>query len=355
MKRGLVVLDPAEIAESEWADRIATVQQRLKAEGVDVGIVYNDVSRGDDIGYLTNLVIYWNEGVLAIPAEGEATLLTKLSKRVFSWMQRTSMLEDLRSGPSFGKLVASYVAGRPAGTIGVIDAALWPAAVVAEIEAAVPDWTVKPLGSLVRDVRAQPSEAEVALLRAGVAALRAALADATVAGLSMRERLAAVDRVTRHAGFADALVRGAEDGGHVTMEVAGEYRHGWLLAGRTFGDEPWLPLLADAQRAAFVEVRAGAAFSAAEAAATIALQALPEGSVTSIRWINQADFATGGELQPVADAPAAGEVGAVVIEVIDVAGVRSVLTDTVLVTAEGADPLTAARSTDSSDQENNGI
>lgn len=340
MKRGLVVLDPTEIAESEWASRVAAVQERLTAEGVDVGILYNDVSRGDDIGYLTNLVIYWNEGVLAIPAVGEATLLTKLSKRVFSWMERTSTLEDIRSGQTFGKLVASYVEGRPVGTIGIIDAALWPASVVAEIEAAVPDWTIKPLSSVVRDVRALPSEAEVALLRAGAATLRSALADATAPDLSMRERLAAVDRVTRHGGFADALVRGSEDGDHVTMEVAGEYRHGWLLAGRTFGGDPWLSRLTEAQRAAFAEIRGGASASVFLAAATAALTGLPEGSVTAVRWINQADFATGGELQPVADAPAAGEVGAVVIEVIDPAGVRSVLTDTVLVTRDGVDPLT---------------
>ncbi|HEY8588943.1 MAG TPA: hypothetical protein VIL55_05265 [Naasia sp.] len=340
MKRGLVVLDAEEIAPTEWTERVNALQERLRAEGVSFGLIYNDVSRGDDIGYLTNLVIYWNEGVLAVPAEGEPTLLTKLSKRVHTWMRNTSVLEDLRTGPTFGKLVAAYAEGREPGAIGILDADLWPAAVLDDIRSAVPDWRIALLGSLVRDARALPSDAEVALLRTGASALRDGLAEATAPGLTMRERLAAVDRVTRHAGFADALVRGAEDGEHVTIEVAGEYRHGWLLAGRTFGDEPWLPLLQDAQTAALSAVAGDTSFDGARAAATAALAGVPDGSVTDVRWVSQSDFATGGELQPAGDAPKTGEVIAVVVEVIAPDGIRSVLADTVVVTPSGTEALT---------------
>lgn len=341
MKRGLVVLDHAEVTADEWEGRIEALQTDLRDAGVDVALIYNDVSRGDDIGYLTNLVIYWNEGVLAVPSEGAGTLLTKLSKRVHSWMKKTSTLTDLRSGRGFGDLVSGYVADRQAGTIGFIDAELWPAAILDEIANAVPEWQTVPLGPLVRDRRALPSDAELALLRTGAAKLREALAAATADGLGSRDRVAALEGIARRGGFADVLFRNSSDGERVTVEAAAEYRHGWLLVGRTFGEQPWLPALAEAQRAALETIHADVGWDVIEAAASPALTALPAGSVSSLRWISQADFATGGELQPPPKAgPACGEVIGLVLEVIDPGGIRSVLTDTVLVTADGISPLT---------------
>jgi Xaa-Pro aminopeptidase len=341
MKRGLVVLDPAEIPTAEWGERVRAVQAELRAAGVDVALVYNDVSRGDDIGYLTNLVIYWNEGMLAIPAEGEATLLTKLSKRVFSWMQKTSVLEDLRSGQTLGKLVAGYVADRPPGTIGFIDADLWPAAYVEEIAAAVPEWTTVELGPLVRDARKILSPAELGVIRSAAGVLRDALAATDTGGLDMRDRMGALESVARHGGFTDVLLRGTEADGHVTIETAGEYRQSWLLTGRTYGDAVFLGSLADAQRAALAAIAPGVAWSRVEAAALAAL-ALPDGATAVVTWSSQADFANRGELRPTSPAgPAAGEVAALQLEVIEEGGRRSVLTDTFLTAAGGAELLTA--------------
>ena len=341
MKRGLVVLDPAEIPTAEWGERVRAVQAELRAAGVDVALVYNDVSRGDDIGYLTNLVIYWNEGMLAIPVEGEATLLTKLSKRVFSWMQKTSVLEDLRSGQTLGKLVAGYVADRPAGTIGFIDADLWPAAYVEEIAAAVPEWTTVELGPLVRDARKILSPAELGVIRSAAGVLRDALAAAGMRGLDMRGRMGALESVARHGGFTDVLPRGTEADGHVTIEAAGEYRQSWLLTGRTYGDAAFLGSLADAQRAALAAIGPGVAWSKVEAAALAAL-ALPDGATAVVTWSSQADFANRGELRPTSPAgPAAGEVAALQLEVIEEGGRRSVLTDTFLTALGGAELLSA--------------
>ncbi|HEX3513664.1 MAG TPA: aminopeptidase P family N-terminal domain-containing protein [Trebonia sp.] len=341
MKRGLVVLDPAEIPTAEWGERVRAVQAELRAAGVDVALVYNDVSRGDDIGYLTNLVIYWNEGMLAIPAEGEATLLTKLSKRVFSWMQKTSVLEDLRSGQTLGKLVAGYVADRPAGTIGFIDADLWPAAYVDEIAAAVPEWTTVELGPLVRDARKILSPAELGVIRSAAGVLRDALAAADTGGLDVRDRMGALESVARHGGFTDVLLRGTEADGHATIETAGEYRQSWLLTGRTYGDAAFLGSLADAQRAALAALAPGVAWPRVEAAALAAL-ALPDGATAVVTWSSQADFANRGELRPTSPVgPAAGEVAALQLEVIEAGGRRSVLTDTFLTAAGGAELLTA--------------
>lgn len=341
MKRGLVVLDPEEISPEEWESRIQALQAELRRTGVDVALIYNDVSRGDDIGYLSNLVIYWNEGVLAVPAEGEATLLTKLSKRVHSWMRKTSTLTDLRSGRTFGSLVSDYVAEQPDATIGFVDAQLWPAAVVREISEAVPAARTELLGPLVRDRRAQPSDAEITLLRDGAAVLRDALDRATAAGLSARERVARLELTARRGGFADLLVRTSDEAGHATVEAAGEYRHGWLLVGRTFGSEPWQEVLAAALTTAIGAIRPGRDWAGVEQAAAGVLSSLPADWVWSLRWTNHADFATGGELQPRPESgPTVGEVIGVSLEVIEPEGTRSVRTDTVLVTADRAEPLT---------------
>jgi hypothetical protein len=259
-------------------------------------------------------------------------------------MRKTSTLSDIRSGKAFGGLVSAYVEDRAEGVLGIVDAELWPASLVDEISAALPAWRVVPLGPLVRDRRALPSAAELALLDEGAAVLRDALAEAATEGMQMHERLAAIDRVARHGGFADVLVRGSEAAGHATVDIAGEYRHNWLLAGRTYGDDASLDALTAAQAAVLAALEPGTPWSDIEAAAEPALSSLPYGCLTSLRWINQADFATGGELRPpVGAASSDGEVGAVVIEAIDPSGRRSVLTDTVHVTAGGVVPLTVVR------------
>ena len=157
----------------------------------------------------------------------------------------------------------------------------------------------------------------------------------------MRGRMGALEAVARHGGFTDVLLRGTEADGHVTIETAGEYRQSWLLTGRTYGDAAFLGSLADAQRAALAAIAPGVAWSRVEAAALAAL-ALPDGATAVVTWSSQADFANRGELRPTSPAgPAAGEVAALQLEVIEEGGRRSVLTDTFLTAAGGAELLSA--------------
>lgn len=321
MKRGLVVLDHTEIPESEWQDRIARVRARLAADGIDVALVYGDVFRSDDIAYLTNLCLYWNESIVAIPADGEPALLTKLSPRVHTWMRRTTTLTDLRSGPSFGALVADLLADREPGTIGLVEGNLWPAAAVDEVTAAAPDWSVRPLGDTVRLLRSRPSEHEITLLRrAGVV-----LAEAVAAGDAIaddRERVCVAERVVRAAGFADALVRAAGD----KVEITGQYRNSWLRVGRGGPVE----VLGAAVAAAADGVSVAAL---AEAARTVA------GEPCQLRVIDHVDLSTDGEYQakPPEKVLAAGEVVVISLEAKGFSGAS----DTVLIGASGAESLTA--------------
>ena len=348
MKRGLVVRDPSEIADAEWDARVGAVQSVMASGGLDFVLVYGDVFRSDDIGYLTNLCIYWNEGVVAVPAQGSPILLTKLSPRVHTWMRATSTMTDLRSGKTFGELVAGLVADRSSGTVGLVDADLWPASIVDEIREAVPNWELRLLGSVVRDQRAFPSSAEIELLRRGAEILNHAVDAASEPGFSTTGRIALLERDIRGGGFTDtAIETSMTDDGVLSLQVTGEYRHGWPHVSRlvaTEGETPWQRFLPAALSAVIQSVRPGGAWSSLVDAAEKELAGLPGDAVWQLRCVNQADMATSGELLPAAydrRPPEVGEVVVLSLEVLHSGQSRSVVAETILLTADGVEQLTA--------------
>ena len=120
MKRGLVVLDPAEIPPGELEQRVGALQAELRARGLAAALVYADVYHSGDLGYLSNICLYWNEALLAVPADGQAALLTKLSPRVANWWRATSNLEDFRSGRVLAKLAEGFLAEQGPGGVGLV-------------------------------------------------------------------------------------------------------------------------------------------------------------------------------------------------------------------------------------------
>jgi Xaa-Pro aminopeptidase len=324
VKRGLVVLDPAEVADQEWRARVEGVANSVAANGVDVALVYGDVSRSDDIAYLTNLCVYWNEGVLAVPAQGEPTFLTKLSPRVHPWMRKVSTVTEIRSGRSFADLVTAYLADRTPGTLGLVDAGLWPASVIDQITAALPDWRTKRLGGIVRDRRLVPSDAELALLRQGGRVLADGLTETDIG---------AVERTLRGQGFLDVFVhRTTTTDGVTSTRVTGQYRTGWVQAARLTGATPdWATALTGSLAKAIAAARAGATGRRLAAAAD-----------ATVTWVNQADLATGGDYAG-HDEDAPLRAGAVVVIAVDVLfgdGGYAAVADTVLIGEDGAEILT---------------
>ncbi|GAA3527936.1 hypothetical protein GCM10022222_08660 [Amycolatopsis ultiminotia] len=347
MKRGLHVLDPAETPDREWQERVATLQRAMAAHGVDVALVYGDVSRSDDIAYLTNLCIYWNEGVLAIPAEGPVTFLTKLSLRVQNWMKASSKVTEFSGGRNFADLVAKYLLGRKTGVLGLVDAALWPADVAGEIGAAVPGWEVRRLAGLVRAQRLVPSAAETELLRAAGRILDHAAAAATVEGSTAGSRVETVERALRGGGFLDLYPNSLTTSDGVTsFGVTGQFRTGWVHTSRVLGDgDGWAGTLNEALAQAISATKAGATVGALAEAAAAALATLPGGATAEVRWVNQADLSTGGEFRT--HDPAAvladGEAGAVSVEVVFADGGNAAVAETVRVTEGEPEHLTGAQ------------
>ncbi|GLY43413.1 hypothetical protein Amsp01_094360 [Amycolatopsis sp. NBRC 101858] len=347
MKRGLHVLDPAETPDREWQERVATLQRAMAARGIDVALVYADVSRSDDLAYLTNLCLYWNEGVLAIPADGPVTFLTKLSLRVQNWMKASSKVTEFSGGKNFAELVAKYLVDRENGTLGLVDAALWPADVAGEIVTAVPGWEVRRLDDLVREQRLIPSAAETELLRAAGRILDDAAAKATIESSTAGSRVETVERALRGGGFLDLYPNSLSTSDGVTsFGVTGQYRMHWVHSSRVLGDgDGWPSDLRKALAAAIAAVRTGATVGSLAEAAAPALTKLPDGAEAEVRWVNQADLSTGGEFrtQDPAAVLADGEAGAVSVEVAFADGGNAAVAETVRVTEGEPEHLTGAQ------------
>ena len=345
MKRGLVQLDPAEIPEREWHDRVGSLQRDLVTSGVDVALIYGDVSRSDDIAYLTNLCVYWNEGILAVPASGAPVFLTKLSARVHPWMRLISTVTEIRSGRGFGELAGKFLGDFGGGTVGLIDAGLWPASVAGEIRDALPGWQVRPLDGLVRARRQSPSPSELALLRRGAGLLDEAAARAAADGLTPAERVALAERELRGQGFLDVLAtvtRTAD--GVATVQLTGQYRYLWLHVSRVAdaGQQAWPGELRTAIGAAAAAATPGATVADLEVITRPVLASLPAGASLQARWVHLADMATNGEYASYpADLPlAAGSAVVISVEVRFPDGRYATAAETVLVTDAGPVSLT---------------
>jgi Xaa-Pro aminopeptidase len=338
VKPGLVTLDPKSPAPAERAARLDALRAAADAADVTAVLIYGDVERSDDIAYLTNLCIYWNEGVLAVPRTGEPAFLTKLSKRVHPWMRATSTLQDLRSGRDLAALVHEFVDGVGEGgrRLGLIDRDLWPAALVRDVEAACAGAAIVDLPDAVRRLRTVPSASELATLRATARVLADAL-DVAI-GRPEHEAVASLERALRRAGATDVQATAAlASDGTASVDVTVQRRTLWNRAacasGGALGD-----LLNEGLAAAAAQLRPGVRPRDLAAAAESALDRRAEARLTVT---SHADLATGDDLRVLSgdgDAPvAAGEVAVLALE-----SWPAAVAATYVVGRDGAEPLGGA-------------
>lgn len=243
MKRGLVAFDPNETAPGEYQARLAGLQEILRAKGLAGAFIYGDVAASGDIAYLTNLTIYWNQGVLAVPDEGAPVFLTKLSKRVYPWMRSSSVVDDIRSNQDLARAMVQFcrerLAGRASPKVGMVDEAWWPESVVAKVRADLPEVAFEDIGSVVREQRAQPSDSELAMLKHAHAILERAVDTALSGDHTPGERWAALQRTSRRAGFLDIIgqCRVDPEDGSIALDVAAQFRHLWLRRANARGGD----------------------------------------------------------------------------------------------------------------------
>lgn len=324
MKRGLV--EAATPHRDVYEARLERLRAYLRAAGAQVALIYGDVYRSDDIAHLTNLVIYWNEGVVAVPVDGPPVFLAKLSKRVHPWMERTSIFTDLRSSQRLPELIGSYLEEVVPGTVVFVDRVWWPADLVDGVIAAAPGRDFADLPDAVRRERLVPDELDRADLERAGSLVAAGLAAAAAARGDVAQRLAALELAARGGGARDVLASCREIAGGVQIDCTVQLANVWARGARAEGDGGGL---LDALEAAADALRAGARLADVQAVV---------GPDVSVSIVSHCDLATGGDLRGPADAADPLPEGAVVTLAVAAAGATAA--DTYVVQSSGATPIT---------------
>ncbi len=311
MKRGLVKLDINETPHSAYENRLDQLRAQLKEKGCTVGLVYADISRGGDLAYLTNFCLYWNEAVLAVPVDGAPALIMKLSKRVNPWIKRTTILDDIRSGPNAAKNIAGFLDEHKGGAkavVGLIDSEWWPNALLTQLSEAAPEAELRPLGSLVKEARRVPDPEELALLE-DAGQILSGVIEKAAHETEDGARLSLMVGDGRRAGYADLEVHcRTADSGERLIDAWGQYRYVWMEAARTEGGDAG-KILQRARDALFSALKPGASESSLQAAIAKAFPG--EKNLTVSCW-SHVDIETRGAYRLAADANRAFVEGEVV-------------------------------------------
>jgi hypothetical protein len=326
MKRGLVMAADGDAAVYEA--RLERLRDMLRESGARVGLIYGDVHRSDDIAHLVNLCIYWNEGVLAVPADRPPALLAKLSARVHPWMRRTSVLADLRASHQLPDLIAQYIGEQGPGAVAFVDLSWWPADLAGDVRDALGDRTVLDLPDAVRSSRLTPDAHDRSdLQRAGAIVAEALGAARSFPGDARSEqRIAAIERSARGAGARDVIASCRTlTAGSTQLELTVQFANVWASAGRVL---PAAPQAEAALRQLAASLTPGATVSG--------LRRLHTGAAL----VHHCDLATAGEYRTSRDDASALPEGAVVR--LAVQEEEGLVADTYLLDGEGASLLTGS-------------
>lgn len=337
------MFDPQEIPGEELAGRVGKLQDYLRKQKIDVAFIYGDVYHSGDITYLTNICIYWNEGVLAVPAIGEPAFITKLSPRVHPWMKSTSPLKDFRSGPDLASLIGQYLNNNK-GVIGLVEMTWWPALIVEELQTRFPEWEFRDIGSIVLKERVIPSESEFKLIQKSAEISARAIIHTLDRNLTNSERAGRAEQVARTAGVEDVFVYCYHSTSQAdTIEVITEYRGYWTAAARVIprNSPDWAKMLLQAFQAAEQTLMAGVNLDQIYMAASAVFKD------SKIPWrvdlLHCIDLETNGDYRLPDEKVIhvqAGSAMCLKIELSFADGTRAVIADTYAINAKGARCLT---------------
>lgn len=239
MKRGLVKFDPSETPVDCFEQRLAHLQDDLKRNNCSMGLIYSDVSRSGDVNYLTNFCLYWNEAVLAVPTEGRPALIMKLSKRVQPWIKRTTVLDNIYSGPRVAENIGKFLdeaTGTRESRIGIVDMSWWPGILIDQLKETIPDAVFEDLPGLVRAQRLVPGQEELSLLQQATVALDNSIETAWSSASTPHDRISTAVRESRKAGFVDAeITSDTLSDGSSYITAKGQYRYVWISLSSTRG------------------------------------------------------------------------------------------------------------------------
>lgn len=219
MKRGLISWDRAELPAAAFEARLRTLGQLCVDFDVPALVAYSDVSRSNDVRYISNYMPYWNRALTVVPRGEKPILLCALSPRVYPWIKSVTVHETILPSPSLPVQLVKLCAERGWNKVGVLDHAGLPNDLYTQLSAEKLTLVDVPRGAF----RPIATESELAMHRRGVALAREILeAELTrdAIGLTDYEFTGRLERRFRRAGAEDLVVL-ISNGRTVPLPAAG--------------------------------------------------------------------------------------------------------------------------------------
>ncbi|HWM08342.1 MAG TPA: Xaa-Pro peptidase family protein [Solirubrobacteraceae bacterium] len=162
----------------EYRARLRRIQAAIGDAGLDGLLLYGGAASEANVRYVTGFPSWWGDSLAMVPATGDVTLITTAvfhGEPMHSNLQ-TTWVEDLRpllnpqttgSTVSLSGLAKDIVAewGAQRGRLGLADTRIIPARVDSELRAALEPAAVEDATSLLIELRAVKSAAEIEVLR----------------------------------------------------------------------------------------------------------------------------------------------------------------------------------------------
>jgi hypothetical protein len=202
MRRGLMGWSEADLPQAVLAQRLARLQDGMKAEGLGGVVVYTNHARPAAVSFLTGFTPYWSEGLLFVPASGEPVLAMALSKRVAGWIRSVMPIGAIENAPQPAAAIARRLAEAGIRKVGVVELEAFPGA-QAELLIGDNGVSLEDASAVFGAVRRRVDAAEIALVRRADDLARNCLeafgcaddARRLVADIEARARLAGAEEV----------------------------------------------------------------------------------------------------------------------------------------------------------------
>ena len=203
MRRGLMGWNEADLPLATLKQRRSRLQAGLKSKGLGGLIVYTNIARPAAATFLTGFTPYWSEGLLFVPAAGEPTFATALSKRVAEWIRSVMPVGAIENTPQPAAAIRRKLTEAGVDRAGVLELDLLPAAQAAALAGRDNAIALEDATALFRSIRLQVDDAEINLVRCADALARDCLdaidgsgdARAMAAEIEARARLAGAEEV----------------------------------------------------------------------------------------------------------------------------------------------------------------
>lgn len=168
------------IPDSDFARRIARLQEEMNKADLDVMVTYSSESESASSRYLADFWPFFDFAGVVVPREGAPALVTG-GPESFEFARQFSRIRDIHIHPLFVessapdwvppvkyedfKSILKSVCGKPVRRIGVTDWNIFPHVIMSDLQQAVGDAEMIPADDVLLRVKAIKSDHEMAVIR----------------------------------------------------------------------------------------------------------------------------------------------------------------------------------------------